>query len=440
MVVIDFVKIADTKKTAKVEKPETNLVSKVNEIGQVLNESTGSSSYFYKFYLRDASAATKTNSSSKESDSSLIKGATITISNKSAFHCGDSGSDYSFKEYDSGYYKIICQEAATMTIKISKSGYSTKTTTLAYYQGEIPTIYLSKYVAPPPPPPAPAETIKDVKLPAKFSESGGSTNLATVTDVTKVESLTLDTYSGTIKFKETVDLSSSATKDKFKELDKYVKAEQIGVVGIDSTNLPVLNKKATITMKALNFVKTPKIFVDGKEDAAVVSNITYKDGVLTFDVTHFSTFVAAATVGISEPANNFETNNKTIIVKGTVSDPEASVSAKLNNKDIGSLKVATTSGEFKKEVTLEEGLNKLVVSALSTTGATASATLAGTLLVKAEVNLVPVYLLLIILAIIGGFGIVWGLKHLKKNRDLKANDSKQSSPTSTSPSTEDQQK
>lgn len=415
LVVVDFVRISKNNSiTNSTQKSVPNLVAKVDEIGQVLNETSNTTNY-YKFYLKDQTGVAIT---SQSVDASLIKGATITVSNKSTFTCGDTGSNYSFAEVD-GLYKLICNSAASMNIKITKNGYSTKNATLAYYQGEIPTIYLSRYVAPPPTPSAPPETIKTITLPSVFKEVGSeTTDLTKITDPAKVDNLVLDAKTASIKYSQSVDLSSTETKDKFKELDKYVKIEQVGKVAVDSTNLPVLNKKATITMKSLGYVKTPKILVDGKEDKSVVSNIKYKDGVLTFDVTHFSTFTAAPTVGINEPANNFETNNKTVTLKGTVSDPTASVSAKLNNKNLGKLKIAT-SGAFQKDIDLEEGLNKIVVSALGANLATASASVSGTLLTNVSSLINPLNLLLAFLGILAIAIIVWTFKHLKKNMDKK---------------------
>lgn len=418
-VAIDFFQVKQLVAEEKRTEQKSDLVEKANQIGSVLGDQDGQvlpgdsgGSKLYKFYLKDQSGTAIT--SQENTDKALIKGATVTITNKSSFTCGDGGANYSFTEADGKYY-ITCNEQATMNIRISKSGYSTKNTSVSPYQGDIPIIYLSRYVAPPPPPPPPPpETIKDVKLPAEFSETGGSTNLAAISDPSKVENLTLDTDSSTIKYKETVDLSATDTKDKFKELNKYVKADQLGVVGVDSASLPALNKKATIVMKSLTFIKTPKILVDGKENKAVVSNIVYKDGTLTFDVTNFSTFTVAPTVEIKEPANNFETKDKKVTLKGNVSDPTASVSAQLNNKDLGKLEVATTSGDFSKEIELDEGTNKIVINALGATLATASASVSGTLL--KSVNMAFVYLLLVILLAIGGWGLYKGMKKMRANK------------------------
>lgn len=413
--ILDFFKVANIKPAEETSR-KTDLVAVINDLGRVLPGGTGGT-YYYKFYLKDSAA--KQITSQGEDTSSYISGATIKVNNKSSFTCGEGGNNYTFT-YQETYYKLICNETATMNITISKSGYNTKTTNLSYYQGEIPTITLTKASPkpPPPPPPPPAlETIKNVSLPTEFKEAGSeTTDLAKIADTTKVEDLTLDSKKHRVKFKETVDLSATDTKDKFKELDKYVIVDQTGVLTLDSLSLPALNKTATVTMKGLTFVKTPKILVDGKEDKTVVSNIQYRDGVLTFDVTHFSTFTAAPTVGINEPANNFETNNKKVTLKGTVSDPTASVSAKLNTRSLGALKVAT-NGAFQKEIALDEGENKLTVSALALNGATAAATISGTLLKAAGLNLMPYYLVLLVLAAIAAFGIVYARKKMMKSKD-----------------------
>lgn len=259
------------------------------------------------------------------------------------------------------------------------------------------------------------ETIKNVTLPSVFGT--GSTKLADISDPAKVENLILDSSVGSIKFNETVDLSSDEVKNKFKELDKYIKVAQKGVISIDSTNLPQLNKKATLTMKALNFVKTPRVLYNGKENKSVISNIKYKEGTLTFDVSKFSTFTAAPNIEIEEPENNFSTSEKTVKLKGKVNDPTASVSAKLNNKNLGKVKVAT-NGSFEKEVNLDEGNNNLVVSALSSNLATAEASVSGTL---KKTNLAVLYALLGFLAIIGGGGLIYSLRKLKKGKEANPN-------------------
>ncbi|MEX0616416.1 MAG: hypothetical protein WD231_01220 [Candidatus Woykebacteria bacterium] len=381
-------------------------------------------SYYYKFYLKDASAVSEapgliTLINNQEKDSSLITGATIVVLNKSAFHCGDGGTSYTFAEY-SGLYKLICQEEATMQLQISKSGYQTKYTSLERYDGDIPTISLSRYVPPPPPP----ETIKDITLPKEFKEKGSkTTNLSKIKDTKKVQNLTLDTKKATIKFKETLNLSSTDTKNKFKKLDSYLDMDKTAVVGLNSKALPVLNKKATITMKGLPWVKEPKVLADGKEDKSIVSNINYANGTLTFDAAHFSTFKAAPSITVTEPSNNFSANVGQINLKGSVSDPTASVSAKLNNRSLGNLKVATASGEFSTNLDLAEGLNKIVINAVSSNGATSAASITGTftLVLKSSSNLYLYFILGFLALLAIGFMIYffWKVKKDKGEESLQ---------------------
>ncbi len=126
-----------------------------------------------------------------------------------------------------------------------------------------------------------------------------------------------------------------------------------------------------------------------------------------------ATTSATPTIDITEPANNFETSDQTVRLKGNVSEPTATVSAKVNNKELGRVKVAT-SGAFEKEITLEEGLNKIVVSALGANLATASATVSGTL--KALPSYVWLFLLIVILGIIGIITLIKGLGRMRKGK------------------------
>jgi len=409
IVVLDFLSLNAFRAEENKKEVDRKIGFYTQDEGSVLPG--GSPTYYYKFYLKDSAFQNITNSES--SDESYISGASVTVLNQSSFHCGDGGNHYTF-EYYSGLYKLICQEAATMSLQIAASGYFTKTVSLAYYQGEIATIYLSKYVASTPPPP---ETIKDVSLPKVFKETGKSTNLTKIKDPAKVEGLILDTKFNTIKYKEVVNLSSTATKDKFKILDKYVKASQKGIVGLDSQSLGALNKQATVTMKSLTFSKTPKILVDGQEDKdKVVTDIKYEDGTLSFDVKHFSTFTVAPEITITEPQSRFETKNSQIDLKGTVSDRIASVSAKINGKNVAGLKVSTSSGEFSAKLDLIEGVNKIIVSALSDNGATSSASVSGSLILVSNSLTSPLSLLLAVLALVALGLVIWSGKMWMKKR------------------------
>jgi hypothetical protein len=384
-------------------------ISQVLERGRVLPGSSGPTKY-YKFYLKDASVLGAVLPGT-EPDPSLISGATVVVLNPSSFTCGDSGSDYNFVE-SSGFYKLVCKEASTMQIQISKSGYTTKTTSLAYYQGEIPTIYLSTYVAPPPPP----ETIKDVTLPKVFGGKGSqTTDLSKIKNPAKVKNLTLDTKKATIKFKEAINLSSTSIRNKFKKLDKYISMSKTAIIDLESKSLKELNKKASVTMKKLPWVSTPRVLVNGKENKNVVSNITFSKGTLTFDVKHFSTLKAAPGITVSEPLNNFEVNEKQTNLKAVVSDPTASISVKLNNQDLGKIEVAADSGEFIVPLNLLEGYNQIVIKAKSSNGTSDQVVLDGSLVIKNK-NLL-LYLVIGFLALVAGGLMIYTFLQVKKNKN-----------------------
>lgn len=415
LVTLDFVKLGSKTTTdqSKTSKPKVNLTEKVDEIGKVLSGGV----FFYKFKLKESSSDT------------YITDATATVVNQDAFTgsnactLGDGITLSNSFFFVSSHYELDCGTNASMTVSVSKSGYQTKQFFLSDYQGTIVEITIEKNaVTPPPAPPASTskktkttitltETIKDVSLPLQFKGVGTSTtDLTKISDPAKVENLTLDSEANKIIFEVSVDLSSIDTKDKFKTLDTYVKVDKVGTISIDSANLPALNKPATLTMKALKFVKTPRVLVNGKEDSSVAKIISYKNGILIFSVSHFSTFTVAPIIGINEPINNFETNKKTVTLKGSVSDPTASVSAKLNKKNLGKLKVAT-NGAFQKDIDLEEGLNKIVVSALGANLATASASVSGTL--NKSANHTLMFVLIGILFIIGVSGALYSIKKMK---------------------------
>lgn len=243
-----------------------------------------------------------------------------------------------------------------------------------------------------------APTIKNVVLPNVFTQADvATTNLAAIEDPAKVADFTLEVAGkNKIVWTEHLDLSSQETIDKLKSLDNFINAATPGIVEVDSAALPQLNKKATITMYNLPFISTPKILVDGVENYFLVSQINYKNGTLSFQAAHFTKFEAAPTLEISEPVPNFTIDKSKITLNGKISDPAAKVLAKLNDKDLGELKVATDSGEFSTKLSLKGGKNTITVSAISNFGPPIFATASGTL----KTTWVSSYLLWFVIAAI----------------------------------------
>ena len=180
----------------------------------------------------------------------------------------------------------------------------------------------------------------------------------------------------------------------------------------------------------LPFVSTPKVLVDGKIDPKAVSGIKYSKGTLTFNVLHFTKFEAVPTLEVLEPERGFTVNKSNITLKGKVTDPTASVSAKLNGKDLGKLKIATVSGQFSKNLTFIKGNNTIVVSAVSKFGPPLVATVSGVFKpqpITAAIVLVGSAVLVVIL--IGVVGWWYYTKRLIKSVPFKPSENPTKTPT-----------
>lgn len=99
-------------------------------------------------------------------------------------------------------------------------------------------------------------------------------------------------------------------------------------------------------------------------------------------------------LNITNPSNNFITNQKTLVVQGTTNDSTSSpvvITIKLNNVDQGV--VTKNDGAFSKSITLTEGLNDIVVTATDTSGLTTTVSRTVTLKTTAptieSISLVP---------------------------------------------------
>lgn len=85
-------------------------------------------------------------------------------------------------------------------------------------------------------------------------------------------------------------------------------------------------------------------------------------------------------LNITNPSNNFITNNSSLVVQGTTNDTTSSpvtVTIKLNGVDQGN--VSLSSGNFSKSITLVEGSNTIVVTSTDAAGKATTTTITGTL-------------------------------------------------------------
>lgn len=216
------------------------------------------------------------------------------------------------------------------------------------------------------------DSITKVVLPSIFTKKGSeTTDLSKIKDPKNVKNLTLEVVGkGKIVFKDPVDLSAKKTIAAFEQLNKYLIIGS-GYVDLSSKILSALDKKATIVMYELTHLFEPEVLIDGKKDTKkVVSNVVYdeKTGTLTFDVAHFSKIVAVPKIELLEPAVD-KVENPNALIKGRVSDPNATLTARFNEQDIESINVDLKSGEFTLEgVIFREGENFLTIEAESKIG------------------------------------------------------------------------
>jgi len=92
---------------------------------------------------------------------------------------------------------------------------------------------------------------------------------------------------GSVKFLEDIDARGI-------DFDNAVKISQ-GSVTVDVAAVPQLNKPAILTIENLN-LKNPSLLADGSV-CSQCTDVSYKDGTLMFQVTHFTTFTAVEAGG-----------------------------------------------------------------------------------------------------------------------------------------------
>jgi len=212
---------------------------------------------------------------------------------------------------------------------------------------------------------------QQIKLPAQFVGSGSTTtDLSKVTDHQKVENFTLDVPGkNKIVFGEALDLSTTSTSNALKELDKYVKLDTIGIIELNSSLLPALNKKATLTISGLSFVSTPEILINGAKDTQnIVSNVKYEGGILTFDIAHFTRFTASPKLELISPTKT-TIRDLYSIIWARISDPGAVVTGEFNGIKLAKITPDQKTGEFSlKKLAFNEGKNTLKLEAESKMG------------------------------------------------------------------------
>ncbi len=166
---------------------------------------------------------------------------------------------------------------------------------------------------------------------------------------------------GKIFFNELVNLTDDATpSDNFIDLNKYTNISS-NFIEINSSSLRGLNRSARLSLYNITFID-PKIIVDGIAcPASICTKESYSNGVLTFNVTHFTSYYAeesqagSAVVGSSNNENikNFNINKEKIKIslkQGEIKKEQITIE---NTKD-EEIKVGLTLSKLGNFIKLSE--------------------------------------------------------------------------------------
>lgn len=195
-------------------------------------------------------------------------------------------------------------------------------------------------------------TVKVSDKPVTRLLNGQTTNFSNITDLSRATNITLEKQGvGKVYFgSEVLDLTKTV------DIDRYVNIQN-KLIGIDTNKLPGLrNAKARVTMSGLNFQNTPAIYFsnDYTNNFDSVStlctaltnpsctNVSYSNGVLNFDASHFTTFKAVdpsslynITTDVSQATLTQYRNNefrKEFYIKNTGLETVYNITASLINK------------------------------------------------------------------------------------------------------------
>ena len=195
-------------------------------------------------------------------------------------------------------------------------------------------------------------TVSDIPVADKFN--GNTTNFSSIADLSNASNIVIEkTSNGKINFG-----GNALNLSKVIDIDNYVKIEN-NVVAIDTQKYPQLNKSATLTFYNLPYSATPKIYYSNGFTTnsslistlcpdSICSNIKYNatTGTLTFDVAHFSSFMAgqnnAPTITSSPVTAAFVNESYSYDVDAT--DPEDDTLSYLLLSNITGMKINSTTG------------------------------------------------------------------------------------------------
>lgn len=198
-----------------------------------------------------------------------------------------------------------------------------------------------------------------------------TTDLTAVTDFRAVSLTVMCPARGKIHFTSTLDFTSSAGMQALRSIFESLDSDMGGELGLsDSTIAMLRDAGAELTMYGLPYSSTPDIKYNGGDASSTASGIVYDTTAktLTLNAAHFSTYTAVPKVTLSDPTGSVTVSSAKYTIKGTVSDPGATVTIKVGSTDQGAVTVNSTTGAFEKEVTLASSANTVTVSSSNTIG------------------------------------------------------------------------
>ena len=151
---------------------------------------------------------------------------------------------------------------------------------------------------------------------------------------------------------------------------------------IDSTTFNSLSPGMVCTQVSNGYdcTYTPQTVLSDGAHTVTINVSDYDGNVATQMSRGYTVDTVPPILNVTSPANNFITNNATLVVQGTTNDATSSpvtVTIKLNNGDQGAVPI--TSGNFSKSITLKEGANTIVITTTDAAGRTTTVTIAGIL-------------------------------------------------------------
>lgn len=200
----------------------------------------------------------------------------------------------------------------------------------------INSIYKESFQAPLPKLEALDNPVSQVTLNSGFYFPGSkSTNLKdiTATNIKAFSNFKLETQDVLIEWTSPIDFSGAEVAGKLQTLDTNLKVGW-GKVEFNADQFPFLAKPAQVTYKNVTFVTEPKIKIDKNTVSLTDAKAQWVPTKSSVTISHVALVSSALVPKIETEKSVIETSENKITIKGTVSDPNANVSYKIDNSDV----------------------------------------------------------------------------------------------------------